>query len=298
MPFFWVGGFSQGLLTALVSGATLLTEAQPEPAGTLAFLERERVTLFRGWPDQAARIANHPDFASADLGGLTAGSLDAVLPAAMQASPGARSGAFGMTETFGTYAAWPLDKDMPEGKWDSCGKPLEGIRLRIAHPETGAILPAGETGSIQVGGRNILRGICGQEREEVFTCDGWFDTGDMGRLDEDGFLWFAGRRDDMVKIRGATVYPSEVEAALHSLPGVARAFATDLMLDGKPAIGAAVVPEPGALLDEAMLAAGAKARLSAFKLPSRWKILDSLDEVPRNASDKVDKAGLQALLLG
>ena len=298
MPFFWVGGLSMGLLSALVAGATLLTEAQPEPASTLAFLEAERVTLFRGWPDQAANIARHPDFARADLSGLTAGSLDAVLPRALQARPGARSGAFGMTETFGTYAAWPLDTDMPEGKWGSCGKPLAGMKVRIADPETSAILPAGETGSIQLGGRNILRGICGREREEVFTPDGWYDTGDMGRLDEDGFLWFSGRRDDMVKIRGATVYPSEVEAALHAIPGVARAFATDLMVDGRPAIGAAVVPEPGAQLDETALAAAAKERLSAFKLPKRWKILGSIADVPRNASDKVDKAALQALLLG
>jgi acyl-CoA synthetase (AMP-forming)/AMP-acid ligase II len=298
MPFFWVGGLSQGLLTTLVSGSTLLTEAQPEPASTLAFLQRERVTLFRGWPDQAARIARHPDFANADLSGLTAGSLDAVLPKHMQVRPGARSGAFGMTETFGTYSIWPLDRDMPDGKWGSIGKPLPGMKLRIVDPDSGEILPPGETGSIQLGGHNILRGICGREREEGFTPDGWYDTGDMGRLDTDGFLWFAGRRDDMVKISGATVYPSEVEAALHSIPGVARAFATDLLVDGRPAIGAAVIPEKGAALDDATLAAAAKERLSAFKVPARWKILGSLDEVPRNASDKIDKPGLQALLLG
>jgi acyl-CoA synthetase (AMP-forming)/AMP-acid ligase II len=298
MPFFWVGGLSQGLLTALVSGSTLLTEAQPEPARTLAFLKRERVTLFRGWPDQAARIARHPDFSTADLSGLTAGSLDAVLPKDLQARPGARSGAFGMTETFGTYSIWPLDRDMPEDKWGSIGKPLPGMKVRIADPDSGEILPPGETGSIQLGGHNILRGICGREREEVFTPDGWYDTGDMGNLDADGFLWFSGRRDDMVKISGATVYPSEVEAALHSIPGVARAFATDLLVDGRPAIGAAVVSTPGTALDETTLAAAAKDRLSAFKVPSHWRILGSLDEVPRNTSDKVDKPGLQALLLG
>ena len=63
MPFFWTGGFCGGLLSVLLAGATLLTESTPEPARTIRFLERERVTLFRGWPDQAARIAAHPDFA-------------------------------------------------------------------------------------------------------------------------------------------------------------------------------------------------------------------------------------------
>ena len=80
MPFFWVGGFGGGLLSVLVAGATLLTEAVPEPARTLRFLERERVTLFRGWPDQAARIAADRAFATADLSSLRPGSLDAVLP--------------------------------------------------------------------------------------------------------------------------------------------------------------------------------------------------------------------------
>jgi acyl-CoA synthetase (AMP-forming)/AMP-acid ligase II len=296
MPFFWVGGFGAGLATALVAGATLLTEAMTDPAETLPFLERERVTLFRGWPDQAASLARDRAFASADLSRLTAGSLDAVLPPALQARPGARANLFGMTESFGSYCGYPLDQDMPEDKWGSCGQPFEGTRLRIADPETGAILGPNETGSIQIGGPNILRGICGLEREAVFTPDGWYDTGDMGRLGADGFLWFAGRRDDMVKISGATVYPSEVEAALEKIPGVMRAFATDLMLDGKAAIGAAMVPAKGVSLDPAGLAAAARERLSVFKLPSRWAILGSMDELPRGGSGKIDKAALQALL--
>lgn len=297
MPFFWVGGFGSGLVTTLVAGATLLTEAVPDPAETLKFLERERVTLFRGWPDQAASLARHPAFASTDLSGLTAGSLNPVLPPALQSQPGSRANLFGMTESFGSYCGYPLDRDMPTSKWGSCGHPFVGIRLRIAEPETGAILGPDETGSIQIGGHNILRGICGLEREEIFTPDGWYDTGDIGRIDDDGFLWFNGRRDDMVKVKGATVYPGEVEAALESIPGVARAFATDITLDGKAAIGAAVILVRGEVLDTASLAAAAKDRLSAFKLPSRWAILGSVDDLPRNASGKIDKAGLQALLI-
>jgi acyl-CoA synthetase (AMP-forming)/AMP-acid ligase II len=296
MPFFWVGGFAAGLITALVGGATLLTEAVPEPARTLKFLEREHVTLFRGWPDQAADLARHPGFVQTDLSGLTPGSLDSVLPAAKRAQPGSRANLFGMTESFGSYCGYPLDQDMPESKWGSCGRPFDGTKVRIADPETGSILPAGERGTIQIGGHNILRGICGLEREQVFTADGWYDTGDIGHLDTDGFLWFSGRRDDMVKIKGATVYPSEVEAAIEAIPGVARAFATDIRLDGKAAIGAAVVPVPGNSLDERTLAAAAKERLSAFKLPSRWAILGTYDDVPRIASGKIDKAALQSLL--
>ena len=90
MPFFWMGGFGGGLLSALVAGATLLTESDPTPARTIAFLERERATLFRGWPDQAAQLAADPAFAKADLSSLRPGSLDAVLAASAPAQARAR----------------------------------------------------------------------------------------------------------------------------------------------------------------------------------------------------------------
>lgn len=285
MPFFWIGGFGMGLITALVAGATLLTEALPEPVETLRFLERERATLFRGWPDQAARLARHPDFAATNLSALTDGSLDAVLPAERQAAPGARANLFGMTEAFGSYSGYPLDRDMPEGKQGSCGRPFAGTQLRI-----------GGAGTIEIGGRNLMRGICGLEREEMFTADGWYDTGDMGRIDADGFLWFDGRADDMVKIAGATVYPGEVEDALETIPGVARAFVTDIRIDGKAAIGAAILPAKDAGIDIASLSAAARDRMSAFKLPRRWVLLATGEDVPRNASGKVDKTALKALL--
>jgi acyl-CoA synthetase (AMP-forming)/AMP-acid ligase II len=113
MPFFWTGGFGQGLLSALLAGATLLTEAEPEPSRTLRFLERERVTLFRGWPDQAARLAAHPAFAGADLSSLGDASLGAVLPPERRPAPGARPNLFGMTETFGPWCGDRLDVDLP-----------------------------------------------------------------------------------------------------------------------------------------------------------------------------------------
>src|SRR3546814_9105757 len=96
LPLFWTGGFSGGLVSALLAGATLLTEAEPEPTRTLALLERERVTLFRGWPDQAARLAAHPGFAAADLSTLSDASLPAVLPLERRPAPGARANLFGM----------------------------------------------------------------------------------------------------------------------------------------------------------------------------------------------------------
>jgi acyl-CoA synthetase (AMP-forming)/AMP-acid ligase II len=299
MPFFWMGGFGGGLLTVLAAGATLLTEAVPEPGRTLELLSRERATLFRGWPDQAARLAAHPRAAEADLSSLRPGSLAAVLPPHLRGEPGSRANLFGMTETFGPYCGDPLDRDMPPAAWGSCGTPLDGVQVRIADPDTGAPAEPGEHGEIRVRGPNLMRGICGRSREEVFTRDGWYRTGDLGHLGEDGRLWYHGRLDDMLKIRGVTVYPSEVEAALLTVPGVRHAFATDLPGgDGGVLVAAAVVPEGEAGLDEAGVLAALRERLTGVKVPGVLRVLPAGADAPRTASGKVDKAALQRLLAG
>jgi acyl-CoA synthetase (AMP-forming)/AMP-acid ligase II len=273
----------------------LITEAEPEPTHTLALLERERVTLFRGWPDQAAALAAHPAFATADLSSLKPGSLDAVLAPGLRRPPGARSNLFGMTESFGPYCADPLDTDLPEDKWGSCGRPFAGTEVRVVDVDTGEPVTPGATGEIQLRGPNLMRGICGRRRADVFTADGFYPTGDLGHLDADGYLFFTGRRDDMVKVKGTTVYPSEVEAALAGIDGVRRALVVDVDDAGVTAIGAVVVLAPGTEMTVDDLTRVAKARLSAFKVPSRWAIVDA-SAVPMTPTGKIDKPALQALL--
>src|SRR5262249_37239621 len=153
------GGFASGLLTALVAGATLLTEAVPEPAATLALLTRERATLFRGWPDQAARLAADPGFAAADLSSLGPGSLPGVWRREQRPAPGARANLFGMTETFGPYCGARADVDLPPEARGSCGRPFAGVEVRVVDPETGAECPPGEVGEIRLRGPNVLRAI-------------------------------------------------------------------------------------------------------------------------------------------
>jgi acyl-CoA synthetase (AMP-forming)/AMP-acid ligase II len=293
MPFFWTGGFCGGLLSVLLAGATLLTESMPEPGRTLRFLERERVTLFRGWPDQAARIAAHPAFATADLASLRPASLAAVLPPAQRPRAGARANLFGMTESGGPYCGARLDVDLPAAKHGSCGRPFAGIEVRIVEPESRQAVAAGGEGEIQLRGPSMMRGICGRIRSELFDADGFYSTGDLGKLDEDGTLWFAGRRDDMFKVKGATVYPTEVESGLRSIPGVSQVFVTDVGADGGAQEVAALVVSGAAA--EA-LAAAARARLSAFKVPTLWLVLPNADSVPMSATGKVDKRALQELL--
>ena len=283
MPFFWTGGFGGGLLSVLLAGATLLTESTPEPARTIRFLERERATLFRGWPDQAARIAAHPDFASADLSSLRPASLAAVLPAAQRPRPGARANLFGMTESGGPYCGARLDLDLPAAKHGSCGRPFAGVEVRIV-----------DGGDPAPGGPNLMRGICGRIRSELFDADGYYATGDLGTLDADGYLWYAGRRDDMFKVKGATVYPTEVESGLRSIPGVAQAFVTDVAADGGAPEVAALVVSKAPTADA--LAGAARERLSSFKVPTLWLVVPSPDAVPMSATGKVDKRALQELL--
>lgn len=288
MPFFWVGGFGSGILSALLAGATLVTEPIPRPDTTLRLLERERVTLFRGWPDQAEALARQTDSTAADLSSLRPGSLEALLTVDQRAEPGARARLFGMTESFGPFCGYPADTDMPRSAWGSCGKPFDGMDVRILDPSDGTPVPPGTIGEIQIRGPHVMRGICRRRRDEIFTADGFYPTGDLGHLDDDGFMFYHGRSDDMFKVSGATVYPSEVEQALRSIDGVDGAFVTEVA----GAVGAVVIS--GSTVDE--LRTAARKRLSSFKVPTVWLAVDSDDAIPRKATGKVDVHELRALL--
>jgi acyl-CoA synthetase (AMP-forming)/AMP-acid ligase II len=138
-----------------------------------------------------------------------------------------------------------------------------------------------------------VRPGCGRVRSSVFTTDGWYATGDVGRLDSGGYLWYGGRLDDMVKVSGATVYPSEVEAALRSIAAVAQAHVTDIPGPaGGVEVGAVVITTaaPGEIV------AAVRQRLSAFKVPTRWLLTEDPEVVPVSATGKPDKTRLQALL--
>jgi acyl-CoA synthetase (AMP-forming)/AMP-acid ligase II len=299
MPFFWVGGFGSGILSALLAGATLVTEEVPKPETTLRLLESERVTLFRGWPDQAEALARHVggsgDEVKADLSALRPGSLEALLPQELRAQPGARATLFGMTEAFGPYCGYPADTDMPHSAWGSCGKPFPGMQVRIVDPDSGEPVTTGTVGVIQIRGPHTLRGICGRTREDLFTPDGFYPTGDLGHLDPDGFLFYRGRSDDMFKVSGATVYPSEVERAIRAIDGVENAFVTNVPGAAGERVSAAVVCDKRALTAE-QLRNSARKLLSAFKVPTVWLLLESDGDVPRGATGKVDVRRLREML--
>ena len=127
-----------------------------------------------------------------------------------------------------------------------------------------------------------------RSREDLFTRDGYYPTGDLGHLDGDGFMFYHGRSDDMFKVSGATVYPSEVEQALRTIDGVENAFVAEV----SGAVGAVVICDT--TVDH--LRTAARKLLSSFKIPTVWLLLDSDDAVPRGTTGKVDVRRLRALL--
>jgi acyl-CoA synthetase (AMP-forming)/AMP-acid ligase II len=246
------------------------------------------VTLFRGWPDQAEALARQSASVGADLSALRPGSLEALLPPEQRSEPGARARLFGMTESFGPYCGYRADTDMPRSAWGSCGKPFDGMQVRIVDPDIGQPVPAGTIGMIQIRGPHTLRGMCRRSREDLFTPDGYYPTGDLGHFDADGFMFYHGRSDDMFKVSGATVYPSEVEQALRTVDGVQNAFVTEV----GGAVGAVVITD--ATVEQ--LRSEARKRLSSFKVPTVWLLVKTDDGVPRRTTGKVDVRGLRTML--
>jgi len=176
------------------------------------------------------------------------------------------------------------------------GPPLPGVALRVVG-DAGQALGAGEVGQIQVRGPNVFAGYwrMPEKTAEDFTADGWFRTGDVGRVDADGFVSIVGRSKDLVITGGYNVYPAEVEALLNAWPGVLESAVIGVPHpDFGEAVVAVIVPKAGeAAPDPAAIVAGLKARIAAFKVP---KAIECVGELPRNAMGKVLKQALRERL--
>jgi malonyl-CoA/methylmalonyl-CoA synthetase len=172
----------------------------------------------------------------------------------------------------------------------SVGPPLPGVKVRIAEPSSGALLPRGEVGVIEVRGPNVFKGYwrMPEKTAEEFRVDGFFITGDMGYLDEAGYVRIVGRAKDVVITGGLNVYPAEVEAAIEELPGVAECAVIGVPHpDFGEGVVAVVTARPGeSTPDEAGIRAALRDTLAAFKQPKRVFVVDAL---PRNAMGKVQK---------
>jgi acyl-CoA synthetase (AMP-forming)/AMP-acid ligase II len=148
---------------------------------------------------------------------------------------------------------------------------------------------------VELRGPHTLRGICRRSRGDLFTSDGFYPTGDLGQFDDHGFLFYHGRSDDMFKVSGATVYPTEVEQALREIDGVDNAFVTNVPGAQGDQVGAVVLCDTAAKSAEE-LRGSARKLLSSFKVPKLWLLVDSDDVIPRGPTGKVDARRLRELL--
>jgi acyl-CoA synthetase (AMP-forming)/AMP-acid ligase II len=177
----------------------------------------------------------------------------------------------------------------------SFGRSLPGIEHRIIDPETGAILGDGEPGEICVRGYNMMAGIYKQEQADTFDEEGWYRTGDLGTFRE-GYLYYFGRRTEMIKSAGANVSPREVEAALEALPGVQAAAVVGLPDSQRGQIvAAAIVPSPGSAVSVADVTRRIADQVSSYKVPRFIVVLDA-DELPMLPTGKPNKQALALLL--
>ena len=299
MPLFWVGGLSYTLVSAMHAGATVVFEERFEPGATLDLVEQHGVTHVIGWPHTAKALVEHPSFAERDLSSIRGGSFDALLPEHLRVSdPRRRATSLGMTESLGPHSIEPLNAELPVGKEDSFGRSVPGFEHRVVDPATGSEAATGHAGEIWIRGYSLMLGLLGRDPDEMFEPDGWYRTGDRGRLDADGHLYFEGRMGTLIKAAGANVAPREVEAAIELQPGVMHAFVVGMPSDdGRgEAVAAAVVALPGAALDADSLRAGLRAELAAYKIPRHVAVFAEQHDLPWLESGKIDLQALRRLL--
>ncbi|WP_436838619.1 class I adenylate-forming enzyme family protein [Nocardia nova] len=294
-PFFWIGGFAFGLLATVVAGSTLVCSNATDAGATLDLLEAERPTVTNGFAAGVAHLAQHPDVGSRDLSSMRRGNLYPIMPAELRpADPELRHNMLGMTETGSVVLLDGDESDQPESRRGSFGRPAPGFDTEIADPRTGASVPAGEVGELRFRGPHLMQGYHKRGREECFDADGWFHTGDLARMDPDGFVYFLGRRGAMIKTAGANVAPAEVEKAITDITGgTAHVFGLPHPTRGQQVAAVLTLDDPG-IFDENALREKLRTRLSAYKIPGRFAVIATAD-IPLLSSGKVDLRGLRKI---
>ena len=291
LPIFHVHGLFVASHGALLAGAKTIWFKHFEPKAVVARLPE--ATVFMGVPTLYVRLLADAAFtrdACRHMRLFVAGSAPLLIETFKTFRE--RSGhtiveRYGMSETV-MLTSNPYSPSDGERRGGTVGFPLPGVGLRVSG-DGGAACGPGEIGAIEVRGPNVFHGYwrLPEKTKEEFTDDGWFKTGDVGKIDECGYVVIVGRSKDLIISGGYNVYPAEVEACLNELPGVAESAVIGVPHpDFGEGVVAVVVARNGAALDGAALIADLKKGIANFKVP---KHLFVVPELPRNAMGKVQK---------
>ncbi len=298
LPLFHLFGFSEGMLTSMVSGARQVLTEGFDPAESLELVARERATVLHGFDLHFKELCEEHERAPRDVASVRTGILAAGTSSSTQVARRARKlfgplvSGYGMSE-FGVGAAIGALDSTEEQSCEGSGYPAPGYEIRVVDPETGRNRPTGTPGEILVRGYTLMRGYYGKPEATAAAIDaeGFMHTGDMGLLRPDGHLRFLGRYKDMLKIGGENVDPMEVEAFLMSHPGVNLAAVVSFPDARLGEVGVAFVRRaPGRFVTEDELLAHCRGRIASFKIP---RAIFFVDDFPVTSSGKIQKVKLR-----
>jgi len=312
VPLYHIAG-ATNVMTNMFTGRKLVLLRQFDAGEWLRAVEKEQVTHAFLVPTMVKQIIDHPDFATYDLSSLQNLSYGGaampfpVVRRAIEMFPKTVGfvNAFGQTETTSTLTVLGPDDHRLDGtphqvelrlkRLKSIGRPLPDVELKVVD-DGGKNLPTGEIGELWVRTPRVMKGYGSGASHTSPLQDGWLPTRDMGWLDEDGYIFLAGRKDDMIIRGGENIAPAEVEAVIYSHPGVDEAAVIGLPdVEWGQRVAAVIVPRPGVTLTANEVIEFCRQRLASFKKP---EVIQFADALPKNQMGKVLKKDLRAQLSG
>ena len=284
LPLFHVFGLTCGLNTSVLTGSCLALLPRFDPVAALTTIQDHRVTVFEGVPTMYSALLHAPDAQHYDTSSLRACvSGGAALPVDVLHAFERQFNAmilegYGLSETSPAVSFNHPDRPRKPG---SIGTPMRGVEVRILD-DTGHQVPPGERGELAVRGECVMRGYWGQpDATAEAIVDGWFRTGDIGRADDEGYLYIVDRKKQLIIRGGYNVYPREVEEVLDEHPAVAEAAVIGLQHpELGEEVGAAIALKPGCSATPDELRAFAKSRVAAYKYPRHVWIVETLPKGP------------------
>jgi long-chain acyl-CoA synthetase len=291
LPLFHVFGLTCGLNTVIATGACLTLIPRFDPAKALAIIERDHVNVFEGVPTMYSALLHDPAAETTDVSSLrVCVSGGAALPVEVLRAFEERFGCtvlegYGLSETSPVASFNHPDRERMPG---SIGTPVSGVELKLIDDD-GVEVRAGEVGEIAIRGHNVMKGYWRRPEAtaEAIDADGWFKTGDLARVDDQGRYFIVDRKKEMIIRGGYNVYPREIEEVLYEHPAVREAAVIGIP---HPELGeevaAAISLKPGAEATPAQLQAHVKQQVAAYKYPRHvWTV----DELPKGPTGKILK---------